>query len=481
MQGGYGVAVSHGASQAESRRRTAQRGHLSTWAHLGLADLLALFLPLTFSSVLMSFGQQLVNAGIARLPRPELSLAAYGVVLSVSVFIEAPIIVMLHAANALVRDPASYHRVFRFMVGIGLALSLLHALVAATPLYGVVFEGWIGLSPEVASAARTGFLLMTPWSFAIAWRRFFQGVAVGHGATHLVGWGTVVRFATVLLGMGAALAAGQVPGVTAGGATLSLSVIVEAVVVTWLARPVVEGYYRGGAARPVEDRTAGTDGRDPAVPELTWGDLLRFYWPLCATSLVGRLVPPMFAAVIARAPHPETNLAAWPIAWGLAMLFGVSTQMLSQLVIPVVGNPAHLATAMRFAHLVGMVLALLLVLVTWTPVGALYFTYLISAPPHVVAAAIPAARVLAVLPLLQAAQNAMHGLYSGTRRTRQLFVGMVINLAATASASLVLVWVGAWSGAVVAAAAMACGVAVELGFLRAARPDRAWAVSANGG
>ena len=304
---------------------------------------------------------------------------------------------------------------------------------------------------------------MTPWTFAIAWRRFYQGVVVGHGLTSVAGWGTVLRFAAVLLGLGAAAAMGTFSGVTAGGAALSLSVILEAVVVTWLARPVIQAHYA---------REEGGRG-DYHSADLSWGELVRFYMPLATTSLAGRLVPPILSGVIARAPDPAINLAAWPIATGLVQLFGVSTQMLSQLVIPVATHPTHRRTAMRFAHLVGLTLTALLLLMLSTPAGSLYFTGLIAAPMPVAAMAVVAARSLVMVPLLQSSQNALHGLYSGSRRTVEMLISTLINVAVTVAVSFLMVAVVAWPGTLVAAAGMIAGLAAEVAYLWIFRPAAA--------
>ncbi|MEX2355729.1 MAG: hypothetical protein WD535_01720 [Thermaerobacterales bacterium] len=429
----------------------------------------ALFLPLIMSAALMNFAQQLVNAGIARLPAPEISLAAYGVVLAVSVFLEAPVITMIHASNALVRGRQTYALVFLFMVILGGGLSLLHFAVAVTPLYPLVFERLMGLPPEVADLARPAFLIMTPWTLAIAWRRFFQGILVSHGDSRSVGFATASRLLTVMLVIAGGFFMPGVVGVTVGAVALAVSVTIEALVTTWLAWPLRRKLNRppgpapsGGAEAAAE--AVETGGREPG--HLTWPDLFRFYGPLATTMLLQKATPPILVAFIARAPDPALHLAAWPVAWGLMMLFGVATAMLSQIVIPLVRPLAHRLKSLRFSNLTGLALSGIMAVIAFSPAGHWYFSNLIGVKEPVLSAVTAAARALVIIPVLMAVQNALYGVFTGLRQTWQIMAGSGINMVSAVAAAVMLVTFLPWGGTFVAAAALAAGFAVELLALR---------------
>src|SRR5512142_972670 len=150
--------------------------------------------PLAFSWLLMSVEIPMLSAVIARLPNPEINLAAYGgIVYPLSLIIEAPVIMLLAASVALSRHRQAYARIRRFMLAAGLLLTGLHALVAFTPLYYGVVEGLIGAPKEIVEPARIGLMLMLPWTGSIAYRRFQQGVLIRFGHSGSVGVGTLVR------------------------------------------------------------------------------------------------------------------------------------------------------------------------------------------------------------------------------------------------------------------------------------------------
>ena len=134
--------------------------------------------PLAGSWMLMAVESPALSAVVARLVEPEINLAAVGVVYSLSLLIEAPIIMLLSASTALSKDWDSYLRLRRFMMRAGALLTALHVLVAFTPLYDVIVVRLIGAPAEIVEPVRVGLIIMIPWTWAIAYRRFNQGVLI---------------------------------------------------------------------------------------------------------------------------------------------------------------------------------------------------------------------------------------------------------------------------------------------------------------
>jgi len=72
---------------------------------LTLRQVFVTWLPLVASWMLMSMELPTINAIVARLPNPEINLAAYGgVVFPIALMIEAPVIMLMAASTALSRD-----------------------------------------------------------------------------------------------------------------------------------------------------------------------------------------------------------------------------------------------------------------------------------------------------------------------------------------------------------------------------------------
>ncbi len=89
-----------------------------------------LWLPLALSFTLMMLEAPTVQAAIGRLGNPALNLAAFGLVLSISLILESPVMMLIATAIALARDGQSYRALRSFMIGLNLVLTALTALIA---------------------------------------------------------------------------------------------------------------------------------------------------------------------------------------------------------------------------------------------------------------------------------------------------------------------------------------------------------------
>ncbi|HSM56144.1 MAG TPA: hypothetical protein VK879_08325, partial [Candidatus Sulfomarinibacteraceae bacterium] len=180
-----------------------------------------------------------ISAVINRLPDEVIMLAAQGIVVSLSVTIESPIINLLSTSTALVRDRQSYLMVRRYTIHWSIVLTLVAAALAFTPLFDLVVVTWMGTPLEIAYWVRPGMQIMTLWTAAIAWRRFLQGVLIHFDYTRYVGWGTVVRLlASASTAIGLALWSG-LPGVIIGSLALMAGVLAEAAFATLAVAPLL--------------------------------------------------------------------------------------------------------------------------------------------------------------------------------------------------------------------------------------------------
>ncbi|HNP60545.1 MAG TPA: hypothetical protein PKM72_06870, partial [Nitrospirales bacterium] len=196
--------------------------------------------PLATSWMLMGLEFPLVTATVSRLVDPEIHLAAYGgVVFPLSLMIEAPVIMILVASTALCKDWLAYRLIRNFIVVLGSILTVIHVVVAFTPVYGIMVQDVLGVPEVIVEPARMGLQCMTPWTLSIAVRRFLQGVVIRAGQTRLIGLGTLVRLivsSAVLLG---GLAVSSFPGIVVATVAMSSGAMVEAGFILIFVRPIL--------------------------------------------------------------------------------------------------------------------------------------------------------------------------------------------------------------------------------------------------
>ncbi len=389
-------------------------------AKLSQLDIIGFWLPLFASWLLMTAEGPIVSASINRLPREEIMLAAQGIITSLSVTIESPIINMLATATALTRDRRSYLLLRRFTIHWMVALTALTMLIAFTPFFNVVVVQWMGTPPEIAQWVRPGMQIMTLWSAAIAWRRFLQGVLIHFGQTRLVAWGTAVRL------------------LASGGTAVGMAVI----------RPLVRTYL----------------ATDDDEAELTYRELFWFHLPLAGTSVLTLFTQPLVTTSLNRLPNPTPSLAAWPIVFQVLLMTRAAAFALPEVVIALTRNRDSYIPIRRFtlfltaASLVGMLLLI------FTPALPYYIFVIQDTTLEVGQLVETGVMVFVLLPAVTVLVSWLRGLLIGRRATRAINLGMLINLIITAVV-LVLGVQMQWPGIPTAAVALTVATAAELLFL----------------
>lgn len=414
-------------------------------------EVAAVWAPLAASWLLMGLELPIVSAAIARLPDATVSLAAYGgAVFPIALLIESPIIMLLSASTALARDEASYRLVRRFMRIVAGSLTLLHALVAFTPLFDLVVANLLGLPEAVREPARTGLRIMLPWTFSIAYRRTQQGVLIRFGRARAVTVGTAIRLGMITLVLGVSLATGRVSGIVAGTLAVVGGVIAEAVFAGWAVRPVRARELRAAA---------------PVTPALTLPAFLRFYLPLMVTPSINFLAMPLSAAAMSRMPLALESLASWPALSGIAFTLRAIGFAFNEVVVAQLDAHRPAPALRRFAVALSIGASGVLALLACTPLGGLWFSAVSGLEPALAALAAAALPLLALTPALSVWQSYWQGALVHSGRTRGVTESMVALLIVT----VLVLWAGvAWNrpaGLYFAAGALLAGNAAQAAWL----------------
>ena len=416
---------------------------------IGLVNLWKEFLPLSLSDVTMACGDPLITTTLAHLPDARSNLAAIGIAKALAVFFESPIIMILHAANALAPQKASRQALWRFVLLAGGGLSLLLGIVALPNVFSLLGSNILGVPAELSQIVGQVLLVMCLWPFTIAWRRYFQGLLIYHGNSRAVAQASILRLGAVgiLLTIGFSI---QMSGFLLAGITLIFGVIVEAIAVTIAAR-------RCGATLPPPQRED--------LPKLPHNlpQVWRFYWPLANSMLVvwgGRAI---LVGILARSQDASIALAAWPAAWGLVLVIANSTRMVQQIIIKYRGKVSN-RLLMIFALTVGGLCSSLLLLTSTTGVGDRIIQSFIGNDLELVNSIKPILLLCVGVPLLVALQNATQGFLVGEGRTGRVNQATWIGTTVLLSIAFVAVQLKL-SGGVAAAIAMVSSIFIEVACL----------------
>jgi hypothetical protein len=410
-------------------------------------DVFTAWWPLATSWLLMGFELPVVSAVMARLPSPTISLAAYGgVVFPLALLIESPIVMLLSASTALSKDLRSHELVGRFMWTAGLGFTLLHALVAFTPLFDIVVGRILGAPEETWAPARLGLMIMAPWTISIAFRRYSQGLLIRFGRSKLVGAGTAVRLGSMILVLLAGSLYGRLPGIAVGAAGVVAGVVAEAIFAGFCARSIERNILRH-----VPEIT----------PPLTQRRFLAFYVPLMLSPTIAFLAMPLTSAAISRMPRALESLAVLPALTGLVFTLRSVGFALNEVVVSLLERPHARPALTRFTFVLAASTSGLLLVLALTPLGRIWFTQVAGLPPNLVGLAVVGLALSIPMPGLSALQSLYQGTLVHAHKTRGVTESVaVLLLAALLALSVGVAW-GRITGLYVGIAGFVLGNAAQ--------------------
>lgn len=422
----------------------------SSEQQLSYSQIFVFWLPLGVMWLMMAVEQPALSAVIARLPEPELNLAAFGVVWAISLAIESPVIQMLAAATALASNLSTYKTLLRFMHGMAISLTALHLLVGLTPLFDFIVVNLMRVPRDIADASRLPFIIMAPFAAAVGYRRLWQGVLIRHGKTWIVPVTMIARLAVI----GAALAIGfgsqRLTGASVAAISLSIGVVVAAA-----AAGLLNALMVMPRLRLQRDDT-----------HLSWRSLRRFYVPLALTTVIFLVSQPIITFGIARGLDANRSLAVFPVVNGFLFLFSSMGLSFQETAIALLKrSPRSYRRLSRFTLILAASLTGLVLLAGFSNAGQYWFRTVGGLSESLLSITRTPLLILALVPGLLTYKAWFRARYVAADRTAVLARATVAyTVALFASAFLGSSFLPI-AGVVVAAITLSLAQAVEDGFL----------------
>lgn len=411
---------------------------------------LIFWLPLAFSWLLMTFEGPWIQGVISRKPDSETQLAAFGLIFSLSVLIETPIIMLLATSSALSRNRQAYKVLWRFMMAINVLVTIIALLMAFTPLLDIYLDSLLQIPPHIIEATRPGMKIMVLWSAFIGYRRFHQGILIRFGNTRYIGYGTVIRIIVsggIAIGLGAIT---QIAGGVIGALSLIVAVGAEAIYTYFVSRKDVN--------RLLETRLSEN------LKALTYRDALKFHVPLALTSLVSLIIRPFIERGLASMPDATQALAAWPIVFSIMLVMRSGGMAYQEVVISMNQSQQHHDILRGFTFRLGASLTILMTAFAFTPLIDIYNNIILDVPENLRGLVLLGVQSAVALPLLTTLQSYFRALLMLAEKTSIIYQAMIIGFIVTTT----IVW-GAISSGVhgifAASLGLTIGQIIELLFL----------------
>lgn len=315
---------------------------------------------------MMAFEQPLLIAFIARLSDAKYNLAAFGIAASFALIIEAPVIMLMSASTALVKDLDSYKKLKKFTDILNISVTLVQLIILIPPVFKLIVEDLMGIPANIAHLAHVSLILLIPWAASIGYRRFFQGILIRNNLTRRVTYGTLVRLSVIVI-VGFILYLAGIEGAYVGAAALSLAVFFEAAATRLMAGKIVRSIHQKADATKIvtDDNTANS--------QLTFRYITKFYIPLALTSILSLGVHPFVTFFMGKSYMAVESLAVLPVVSSLVFVFRSMGLSYQEVTIALIGeNKQNYKMLRNFAIILGIAVSVGIVLIAFTPLASFW-------------------------------------------------------------------------------------------------------------
>lgn len=374
--------------------------------------ILRLWAPLSVTWVMVSIEGPFLAAVIARLAEPTINLAAYGVAFAFALIFEAPIIMVLSATTALVADRESFRKMRNFTYGLNVLITLAMLAILWRPIFEWLSQDVMMLPSQVAELSYAALITLLPWPAAIGYRRFYQGLLIRQELSRRVAYGTGVRLIAMT---GTALLLYyyfDLEGTLVGSISLSSGVVTEAIATRFMAR--------------------GLSGKLPQVQEtsLSYRKIYDFYFPLAMTSLLSLGAHPMITFALGQSRMALESLAVYPVVSSLSFIFRSVALSYQEVAITFLDDSReHFVRIARFALGLGIISALGLVIIAFTPLSVIWFNQVSGLEMQLAELSVYPLRLFCLFPFFSVLLSFQRAILVFGRKTRPITTATSIELA----------------------------------------------------
>ena len=371
--------------------------------------------PLAITWLMMSIEGPYLSAIIARMGEPKYNLAAYGISFSFALIIEAPVIMLMSAATALVNNADSYKKLKNFTYILNAVVVLFMFAILIPSVFDFIAVDLVELPSEVVGITYWALAALLPWPAAIGYRRFYQGILIRNNRTRFVTAGTFIRLVTMSITALILYFKFAFPGAVVASLALSMGVSAEALASKLMSLTIVKKIK---TIKAIESKE-----------ELTYKGIMEFYYPLALTSMLSLGVYPIVTFMLGQSRMAIESLAVLPVVNALVFIFRSIGLSYHEVFIALLGNKGEGYKPLRnFGFIVGSGSVLILMMITVTPLSKIWFHSVSGLSIELTQLSILPAIIASILPGLTFLISVQRAIQVYARNTSPLTLATVIEV-----------------------------------------------------
>jgi hypothetical protein len=414
--------------------------------------MLRFFVPLALQSASQVLSFLLVSSIVAHGRLREQELAAYSQGQSIIWILGAIGSGLITTCMVFGRSRTGMANFLRLNVRTMFVAITMELLCCVPPLDGLVFDGLLGLSGEMAWIARRTLLFSVPLQAAFYLRNPYLAQLLVEKRSGAANLATLARLALAFV-----LAPPMIRLGLTGHAWGALAITLPVALETWLTRRLALP-----GMRALSD--------EPGAETASVGEQLRFTIPL---SFGGVMISATMLGTAYFLGHAPDHVAALPVHYVVTGLINpVSFAALRMQSVTIAFAPGESGVDRRapgaFAAMTGAAMCLILLIPQIPALARLYFTGVQNLPPELVGYARAALAIAAPIPLLQALKGHGEGLAALRRRPNAILADQAVYAAVYVGVISTVTRGGLIPGPVTGLCGITLAIAASLAALRVA-------------
>jgi len=382
--------------------------------YLDFRKIFIFWLPLFFTWILMAMERPILATIIARLENPKINLAAFGVAFSLALLFEAPIIMMLSASTALVKNKNTYIKLRNFTVFLNFFITILMLIIIIPPIFNFLAIDLINLTKQIAELTHISCIILLPWPAAIGFRRFYQGVLINNNQTKRVGYGTVIRLVSSA-GFGFLLYFfSNLKGTYVGASALSFGVIMEAIASRLMAITAIKNTLKS---------------KYKNEQFVNYKYIIKFYFPLSLTSILSIGVNPLLTFFLGRSRFAIASLAVYPVVESVVFIFRSTGLSFQEVAISLLGQDnKNFKKIFKFSLFLFSFSSGILLFISITPLSKIIFHNILGLSMNLSNLAKLPTFILFLLPGLSVFLSFQRAFVVNSRKTSKITIATAIEV-----------------------------------------------------
>lgn len=371
---------------------------------MSYVQLIRFLLPLMVTVLIQEFSGQVLNGGMARMPRATETLAGFGLAWGLVTFLSGTLTQARQLGLVLVEHIQAYQKVSWFVVAAGLLLAGLLACLAFTPLGTWVIEDLHGVERPLGAVVRRAFFWLIPFPVFKGMTRFYTGMLIRIRRTDVVSYATVTGIGVSILAVFALLPAGFVQAQPIRLPILAIyaSALTEFGIIQWGCRRYVRLSPRG------------------SEPDLTLAYVVRFFWPLVLIMATQAGTRPLINLFVSRGPDGTEALAVLTVVYALGHVPYGWLNEVRNLPTAFQREKDSLAPIRRFILGCGLVSFGTMIVLFWTPAKEYILEILIGIGPELAVHCGVPLLIFSFFPFVVILRGYYHGIGLLEHRTRAM-------------------------------------------------------------